>query len=144
MSTRPPGDDPSVALVAAVLGAIWWGLVARRLLRRSRPEPTFARDCVIGWGATAVGFGLCAYTMATQQGDIVRVALVFVAFLVVSYVWLSRQRKDLAFWFPQERDRARETGAEPCARPELAHAGHVHRLPLRLVPRAGWRRPSGL
>ena len=96
-----PGDDPSVALVAAALGAIWWGLVARRLLRRSRPEPTFARDCVIGWGATAVGFGLCAYTMATQQGAIVRVALVF-AFLVASYVWLSRQRSDLAFWFPQE------------------------------------------
>jgi hypothetical protein len=39
--------------------------------------------------------------MATQGGAIGRVLLV-VAFLVAAYVWLSRQREDLAFWFPQE------------------------------------------
>ena len=40
--------------------------------------------------------------MAAQGGAIGRVLLV-VAFLVAAYVWLGRQRKGLAFWFPQER-----------------------------------------
>jgi hypothetical protein len=66
----------------------------------------FARDYNIGWVATAVVVGLCAYTMATQGGAIGRVLLV-VAFLVSAYVWLSWQREDLAFWFPQEPAGAR-------------------------------------
>ena len=94
--------DPSVGEIVAALGAIWWGLLARRLLRRGQLESTFARHRTIGWAATAVGVGLCGYTMATQGGAIGQVLLVL-AFLVAAYVWLSRQRNDLAFWFPQER-----------------------------------------
>jgi hypothetical protein len=40
--------------------------------------------------------------MATQGGAIGRVLLVG-ALLVAAHVCLSRQRKDLAFWFQQER-----------------------------------------
>jgi TIR domain len=95
-------DDPNLAQIAAAVGALWWGLLARRLLRRSQPEAIFARDYKIGWVATAIAVSLCGYTMATQGGAIGRVLLV-VAFLVAAYVWLSRQRKGLAFWLPQER-----------------------------------------
>ena len=112
-------DNPSFAQIAAVVGAVWWGLQARWLLRRRRPEPTFVRDCAIGWGATAVGVGLCGYTIATHEGDIARILLI-VAFVVVAYIWLSWQRKDLAFWFPRER-----AGRE---KPEQS-----------LAPRRNWR-----
>ena len=118
-------DDPNLAQIAAAVGALWWGLLARRLLRRSQPEAIFARDYKIGWVATAIAVSLCGYTMATQGRGIGRVLLV-VAFLVAAYVWLSRQRKGLAFWLPQERA-GRESRAEPRAVPELAHPDRVAR-----------------
>lgn len=95
-------DELGVAQTVAALGTIWWGFVAWRLLRRSRTEASFVRDCKIGWAATLLGVALCGYTMVTRDGAIARVLLV-AAFLVAAYIWLSRQRANVAFWFPLEQ-----------------------------------------
>ena len=97
-------DDLNPAQIAAGLGALWWGLLARRFLRRSRVEANFARDCVIGWVATLVGVAWCGYTMAARDEPVSRLLLVG-AVLIVALVWLSRQRTAIAFWFPVERAR---------------------------------------
>lgn len=94
--------DPSFALLAAALAALWWGLMARRLLRRSRTASTFARDCAIGWAATAAAVGAGGYAMVMQEGAIGQALLVLAA-PVAAFVWMAWRRRELDFWFPQER-----------------------------------------
>ena len=101
--------DPSFALIMVALGAFWWALAARRLLRRSRTESTFARDCWIGWGATVVAVGACGYAMVLHQEAIVRVLLALAA-PVAAFAWWSWRRKEIAFWFPQQRAEREESG----------------------------------
>jgi len=96
-----PNADPNVGQIAAALGALWWGLLARRLLRRTRTESIFARDCMIGWGVTVIGAGLCGYAIATHEATIAR-PLLIAAVLIAAFVWLARERKAVAFWFPRE------------------------------------------
>jgi hypothetical protein len=99
-----PNADPNLGQIVAALGAVWWALTARRLLRRQRSASTFARDCMIGWAATVIAVPLCGYTIAMHEGSIAR-PLFIVGVLVAAFVWLMRERKDLAFWLPLENGR---------------------------------------
>jgi hypothetical protein len=101
--------DPSFALIAAALAALWWAWVARQLLRRSRPESTFVRDCQIGWAATAAAVGICGFATVSHQEAIGRVLLV-VAASVAAFAWWSWRRKELGFWFPQQRGEREKPG----------------------------------
>jgi hypothetical protein len=101
--------DPSFALIVAALGALWWAFAARCLLRRSRTESKFVRDCWIGWGATMVAVGVCGYAMVLHQEAIGRVLLAAAA-PVAAFAWWSWRRKALGFWFPQQRAEREEKG----------------------------------
>jgi hypothetical protein len=97
-------DDFSVPEVLSVLAfavAVWWGIIAHRLVKRARAAPLLLRDSGIAWAATAIVLGVDGYALVEGGFAPARVTAVAL-FLIVAWVWLARQRAALAFWLPQE------------------------------------------
>ena len=81
--------------------ALWWTLIAHRLIKRTRTAPLIRRDTIIGWVVTAVVIAIDFYVLSHGKLAVGRM-LVAAVFLVAAAAWLSRQTARLAFWLPQE------------------------------------------
>ena len=81
--------------------AVWWALIAHRLVKRSRTAPLLRRDSLIGCVVTAIVVGLDFYAPGNGKLAVSRMVIAAV-FLVAAWAWLSRQQTSLAFWLPQE------------------------------------------
>ncbi len=90
---------PAMATFAA---AVWWGLIAHQVAKRTRTPAQLLRAGFIGCVVTTIVVGLDFY--ATADGKLTGGRmLVAAAFLVIAWVWLSRQRSAVTFWLPQEK-----------------------------------------
>ena len=81
--------------------ALWWTLIAHRLIKRTRTAPLIRRDTIIGWVVTAVVIAIDFYVLSHGKLAVGRMVVPAV-FLVAAATWLSRQTARLAFWLPQE------------------------------------------
>jgi hypothetical protein len=97
------GDISANDLLAYVTfaAAVWWALIAHRLVKRSRTAPVLRRDSLIGCIVTAIAVGLDFYALGNGKLAVSRMVLAAV-FLVAAWEWLGRQQTSLAFWLPQE------------------------------------------
>jgi len=98
-------EDLSADQVVGMLSflvAIGWGLIAHRLVKRTRTLAQLVRTGLILCVATIVVTGLDFYALSNGKVAMWRM-LIAAAFLLGAGAWLSRQPRILGFWLPQER-----------------------------------------
>jgi len=101
---RQQGPDLSFNELLAYVtfaAAVWWALIAHRLVKRSRTQALLRRDALIGSIVTAIVVGLDFYALGNGKLAVGRMAIA-AAFLVAAWLWLWRRHTSLAFWLPQE------------------------------------------
>jgi len=81
--------------------AVWWALIAHRLVKRSRTAPLLRRDCLIGCIVTAIVVAPDFYALGSDKLAVSRMVIAAV-FLAAAWIWLAWQQASVAFWLPQE------------------------------------------